>query len=121
MAGFSTNRLIAAASTNATLVRNGPAELGGWQYFNAAAYPVFLKLYDSATIPTAGVGTPKMTLGIAAGAAAQGNSLHGYWGDSVEGCIPFINGLGFTITKLAADADTTVLVAGDCIVNLFYR
>jgi hypothetical protein len=113
MAGYATNRLIAAGTTNATLVKTSPAEVHGWYLYNAAAYAVFLKLYDSATIPTAGSGTPKITIGVPAGAGAN---LLG----ADEGAT-FTAGLGYTITKLAADNDTTVVVAGDLIVNLFYR
>lgn len=108
---FYTNRLIAGASTNATLVKNSPGQVGGYYFYNAAAYPVYIKLYNSATIPTAGSGTPVATLGVPAGAA--GNV-------SFTGGLLFGSGIGFTITKLAADADTTVLIAGDLILNLFY-
>lgn len=110
--GASTFRLIALGSTNANNVKPTAGEVTGWYLFNAAAYTVFLKLYDSATAPTAGSGTPTQTIGVPAGAGANvgvGNGL------------AFVNGIGFTITKLAADADTTVVVAGDLVVNLFYK
>lgn len=113
MASYSTNRLIAAATTNATLVKAQTGEIHGWYLYNAAAYAVFLKVYNSATIPTAGAGTPQMTIGVPAGGGANVSF--------VDDGIGFTAGIGFTITKLAADADTTVVVAGDLIVNLFYR
>lgn len=116
MAGYSTSRTIAAASTNAILVKPAAGTVNGWQFSNSAAYAVFLKLYDSATIPTAGAGTPKMTIMMP---AASQDSID--LGSDPNSSIPFTSGIGFTITKLFADADTTVLVAGDCILNLFYK
>lgn len=116
MAGFQTSRTIAAASTNATLVKPAPGLVTGYQIHNLAAYAIYVKLYDSATIPTAGAGTPKMTIGIPAA------SQHGVsFGGDPQGGVLFTSGIGFTITKLPADADTTVLVAADCILNLFYE
>ena len=111
--GYSTSRLIAGASTNATLVKASPGTINGWQITNVAAYAVFLKLYDSATIPTAGAGTPKMTIAIPAAASVAADfGLTGIF---------FVSGIGFTITKLVADNDTTVLVAADAVVNLLYN
>lgn len=114
--GYTVNRLIAAGTTNATLVIGRPAQVTGWYLYNAAAYAVFLKLYDQATAPTAGQATgPKMTIGIPAGAGANVDFESG-----PTAGIAFSSGLGFTITKLAADNDTTVVVAGDLIVNLLW-
>lgn len=107
----SINRLLAAATTNATLVKPSAGQLRGYYFYNAAAYAVYVKFYNSATIPTAGAGTPVMTLGVPAGAA--GNV-------EFTGGILFGAGIGFTITKLPADNDTTVLVANDLILNTLY-
>ena len=115
-AGYSVSRLIAANTTNATLVKDKLGTVNGWHLANPAAYAVYLKLYDSATIPTAGAGTPKLTIGIPA-ADAVGINL----GSDPNEAIVFTSGIGFTITKLAADADTTVVVAGDLIANLYFR
>lgn len=114
--GFTINRLLAAGTTNATLVSATPRTVSGWHLYNAAAYAVFLKLYDSATIPTAGSGTPVVTLGI----PAASSSVMQFGRGPMEG-IAFANGVGFTITKLQADTDTTVVVAGDLVVNLFFN
>lgn len=107
----SISRLLAAATTNATLVKPSAGQVRGYYFFNNAVYPVYIKLYNSATIPTAGAGTPVATLGVPAGAAGNVEFVGG---------ILFSAGIGFTITKLPADNDTTVLVANDIILNLFY-
>lgn len=114
MAGYTPHSAIAAGTTNATLIKQSPAEVHGGYLYNAAAYAVFLKLYNSATIPTAGAGTPVIRFGVP---AATGITLSAL----VDEGVTFNAGLGYTITKLAADADTTVVVSGDLIVNLFYR
>lgn len=113
--GYNINRLIAAGTTNAAIVKPAPGEVAGWYLYNAAAYTVFWKLYNSATIPTAGSGTPVVTIGVPAGAGANVN-----FGAGPTDGIVFNAGIGYTITKLAADTDTTVVVAGDLIVNLFW-
>jgi hypothetical protein len=114
--GFSVNTLVAGASTNAVLVKAAPGVINGWHFQNSAAYAVYFKLYNSATIPTAGAGTPVMTIGIAPG-SSQGVTF----GNEPVAGFYFNAGIGFTITKLAAANDTTVLVAADCVTNLFYN
>lgn len=113
MAGYETHSLIAAGTTNATLVQGHATELHGWYLKNNAAYDVWLKLYNSATAPTAGAGTPKARIGVPAGGGANLDV-------SAEGA-SYSSGLGYTITKLPADNDTTVVVASDLVLNLFYR
>lgn len=109
--GWTPQRTIAAANTNATLVKAAPGTLGGYYFCNAAAYPVFWKFYDSKIIPTAGAGTPVLTFEIPAGAAGNVGFGNG---------IQFLQGIGFTMTKLIADADTTALAAADLVANLLY-
>ena len=50
-AGPNRSRLDAAASTNATLLRDAPANLYGWYLENNAAYDAFVKFYDKAGVP----------------------------------------------------------------------
>lgn len=108
---WSNNRLLSAATTNATLVKSSAGQVGGWYLANSAAYAVFLKIYNSATIPTAGAGTPALTIAIPAGGAANVEFNRGIY---------FGAGIGYTITKLVADNDATVVVANDLVVNLLY-
>lgn len=102
--GLTHTRILAGASTNATLLKGIPGNLYGWYFENNAAYAVFVKVYDTASAPTAGSGTPALTIMVPAGATASFFSMIP---------VPLANGLGFTITKLFADSDTTVLVAND--------
>lgn len=109
--GYTIHRLLAAGTTNATSVKGSAGQVFGWYLANAAAYTVFLKFYNSASAPTPGSGTPVMTIPIPAGAAANVEFVRG---------IQFATGIAYDTTKLVADADTTVLVANDLVINLFY-
>lgn len=110
----STARLASAAgSTNATNVKTSAGRIYSAQGYNAAAYPVYLVLYDAATNPPVpGTTTIRKKIPIPAGAAFALDWPLG---------MSFANGIGYAFTKLAADADTTVLVAGDVLqFNLDY-
>lgn len=102
---LSTARLIsAAATTNATLVKNAPGSIYAVTLFNASASNKFLKLYNKATAPTVGTDTPVLTFLLPPGGSTFLDRPAGTF---------FSIGIGFAITGLAADADTTALAAGD--------
>lgn len=96
--------LSAAASTNATLVKDGRTALKGIQGYNAAAAARYLKLYNKTSAPTVGTDTPVKTIYLPANTAFVLDFPHGY---------DFSLGLGFAITGAAADNDTTACAAGD--------
>jgi hypothetical protein len=79
---------------------------------NAAAR--FLKMYNSASAPTAGSGTPVMTIQIPGNTAGAGLVLDFPMG------LAFSSGIGFTITGAVGDSDTTAVAANEIILNLFY-
>lgn len=114
--GYNTLSVIAGASGNPNLVKPQPGEVNGFYFYNSAAYAVWLKFYNSATIPTAGAGTPKLRYGLPAGAAGT-ITLGGSENESA----PFDAGIGFTIVKGQADNDATNLVAGDVVVNVYWK
>lgn len=104
-------RIKPTASTNATLIKSGSGNIHGviLNATAATATSVFIKFYDSATIPTAGAGTPLFTVPVVSTTSLPGNSQVNF-----EEGIPFKNGIGFTITGLIADSDATAVTA-DCI------
>ena len=102
--------LSAAATTNATLVKGGQGTLKRVVGYNAKASAVYLKLYDKVTAPTVGTDTPRKTFYLPA-STAFALDMDDY----------FSQGIGFALTGAAADADTTVLVAGDVLcLNIDY-
>lgn len=102
--GATASRVNAAASTNATSLKASAGQLYTIDVFNAAAYNVFLKLYNKASAPTVGTDTPVMTIPVQAGGGYSKTWPMG---------LPFATGIAYAITKLQADSDTTVVVAGD--------
>ncbi|MBZ9873094.1 hypothetical protein LB542_19795 [Mesorhizobium sp. BR1-1-9] len=101
-----------AASTNATSAKAAPAQLYSAVGYNTAAAVLYLKFYDKASAPTVGTDTPKMTLPLP---PASGFSF------SFPTPFEFKKGLAYALTALAADADTTALVAADVVgLNVIY-
>jgi hypothetical protein len=101
-----------AASTNATLVRAGAAQVFHIVATNINASIRYLKIYDKATAPTVGTDTPILTIPIpATGFANIPSTLSGIY---------FSLGLAFAITGAAADSDTTAIAAGDVKVVFSY-
>lgn len=110
----STARLASsAANTNATNVKTSAGRVYSIQGKNAAAYDVYLVLYDAATNPPVpGTTVIRKKVLIPAGAAFALDWPVG---------LSFASGIGYAITKLAADADTTSIAAADILgLNIDY-
>ena len=105
--------LIAAATTNATLVRKGPGIITSIHAINVNAAIRYLKFYDTNQPLTAGVGTPVRRYGIPAATTGAGFTLAGLM-------LKFMNGIAFVLTTGSADTDATALTAGDVILTLEY-
>ena len=66
--------------------------------YNGETFPIFVKLHNTAVVPTPGTGVV-LTLGVQAGTSRD------FSADALG--IAFGTGIGITVTKLVADADTT--------------
>lgn len=104
-------KLISAATTNSTLVSTGAHLLTGYYIANLATATRYVKLYDKASAPTVGTDTPKWTLPIPAGAAANMQFTDG---------LELLLGLGLGITTGVADGDTGAVGASEVVVNLAF-
>ena len=104
--------LSAAASTNATNVKNGAGRVFTIIGVNNAGAARFLKLYNKASSPTVGTDTPVATFQLPA--------LQSFAIDIPRG-LTFATGISYALTTAAADADTGALTAGDvtCL-NIMY-
>ena len=90
---------IGAVGTNQTGISAAPSILRSVVFTNLAATPRHLKLYDIATTPVAGVGTPVIVCSLAAaGTLAFPLPVEGF---------PFTNGIGFTMVLGADNGSTT--------------
>jgi hypothetical protein len=104
--------LVSAAGTNINVIKSADGLVTGWKASNNALYPIYIKLFDKATAPVLGVDLPKQTIKIQAGEDAE---------VSINGGITYSNGIGFAITLLVADLDTTAVAAGDCVSDIFWQ
>lgn len=112
-------RLVTASNTNLTPVRNSPATVKGIIAVNTANYAIFVKLYwfvptATAAQPTVGTTAPQVTIEI----PALGTTTGGIERSFTEGFSGGNGQLFVAVTKLAADSDTTAVVAGDGLISL---
>lgn len=103
---------VSLATNNAAVIKAAPGTVTGGKIYNNAGYPIFVKLYNKATIPIPGTDTPQQTIGIEAGLSD---------GISVPGGLTYAAGIGIAIVKNIGDADNTAVAAADCVVDVFYQ
>ncbi|CAB5155703.1 hypothetical protein UFOVP149_24 [uncultured Caudovirales phage] len=104
--------LNSAATTNATSVKATAGRLFSVAVSNQNAAARFVKLYNKASAPTVGTDIPVMVIPLAASSAQVID--FGAFGSQ------FALGIAYAITGLIADADTTVVTAGDTKVSMMY-
>ena len=104
---------IGATGTNETAVSASPSILRSVVFTNLAATPRHLKLYDDASTPVAGAGTPVIVCSLAAaGTLAFPLPVEGF---------PFSNGIGYTMVLGAANNSTSpATTAPDFTVSMIY-
>lgn len=107
----SKNKLISAASTNATSVKTSAANVGKITADNLSASTRYLKLYDKASAPTVGTDTPFHTFVLPASSQRTLDFPAG---------LRLSTGFAFAITAALADTDTTAVAAGDVVINYEY-
>lgn len=120
--GLASYHLVAAASNNLTVVKASAGQLYGWSIVNTAIVPYKVCFHNSASSPTAGASI-FFTLVIPANGTV--NLGGGSNGDHSMG-IAFSTGIAISTVKCSAVADmadsaTTVAVANELNINLFYK
>ena len=116
--GWSTKKIISAATTNLTLAKNSAGQVGGYVLGNLATTARFLKLYDAAATGDVTVGTtvPKLTI-IIPGVGTPGAGANVEFTQGVE----FSTGIVFALTTGIDDSSTAAVGAGEVAVNLLYK
>jgi hypothetical protein len=109
--GLSNYHVVSAGSTNAANIKASAGQVYGWTIYNNAAYPVYVKLHNTAGTPTAGSGVVK-TIALPAGGGSNRDSDIG---------MAFATGIGISIVKDITDAGTTAVLASDCVVDIEYK
>ena len=110
--------LVAANSTNSTLVSPGNHTIYFVALGGIGSSPAYLKIYDKVTAPVCGTDTPIQTFMIPAASTAAngaGSNL------PFPGGIQILNGLGICVTGGIADNDATVVGAASYVVNIVYK
>lgn len=102
--------IVSAATTNPVNVKAGGGRVLGWCLANTTLTFKYVKLHNSATLPTAGAGVVRTI-------AIPPNSNVSF---KLEGGIAFSTGIGLTIVTGSADADATAVAAGDVVGDLFF-
>lgn len=117
--GATSVAVVAAATTNATLVSTGTHNVYGLQCFTAnTTLDRYIKIYNKATAPVPGTDTPITVFDIPAATLAGGNPVS--YSIPTVGILTAL-GLGYAITTNPALADTTVLSAADTFCTLEYK
>lgn len=110
-AGLTQYSLISAASANATNVKASAGKVYLIHAHNTSAGLIYLKLYDSASAPTPGSGTPVKRIPIPAN-----NAIALGWSTGIG----FSSGIGFVLVTGQADGNSTAVAAGDVVLNIDY-
>jgi hypothetical protein len=114
--GLLIQRILSAASTNATSIKASAGQVYTIYATNLNAAVRYLKLYNKASSPTVGTDTPVMTLPIPASTTGAGFVL-----DTGGMGITFSNGIAMAITTGVADSDTGAVAANEIVINLLYK
>lgn len=108
--GYTPNKLISAATTNATSIKASAGTLGFLTASNTNVSPRYLKFYNKASAPTVGTDTPVQTFMIPGDSSGTNIPIPTYG-------LAFSTGIAFAITANPADNDTTAIAANEVIVN----
>jgi hypothetical protein len=105
----------AAATTNATLVKNSAGRVFKVRGYNAKAAVCYLKLYNKATAPAPASDSALIIMSIALKASDVFDIDLGVLG------LAFSTGIGYALTGASSDTDATALVAADIVgLNILY-
>lgn len=108
----SAGKLIAAAGTNATLVKNSATTVGWIAAFNFSGSIKFLKVYNKSSAPVVGTDVTVQVIPIPPGGETR-------FTPGIAG-LRLSAGFSLAITGGMADSDTTAVAAGDVLVNWGY-
>lgn len=113
--GLTTSSTIITTANGVLNVKASAGQVYKIEVSNNQATAVWLKLYNSASAPTAGSGTPVRRILI------PGNSSGVVFSASYEAGLAFSTGIGYALTGLIADNDTTAVTASVIVVNIDYK
>jgi len=108
--GVSAYKLVSATGTNSAAIKGSAGLVYGVIVGNTNSSPRYLKLYDTASAPTVGTTTPKITIPVLR--LSKIDIPHG---------ATFASGIGIGLTTGAADNDTGGVAQDEVAVTVFYK
>jgi hypothetical protein len=111
--GETTFHFVAAASTNATSLKASAGQLYSVDVFNNAAYPVYVKFYNTASSPSS-CGATNLTKVV----GTQSGTQHTI---KTEEGWAFATGIGYCLVKNIVDSDNTAVLLSDAVVDGSYK
>jgi hypothetical protein len=109
--GFTVAKVLSAASTNATSVKNAGARLYAYKLANTGTTWRYLKFYNMTTAPVVGSSIPLLVVPIPPGGVAD---MH----NSIP--ITFAAGMSYAITAGPEDTNNTGVAASEIVGHLLY-
>lgn len=113
--GYTPGKLISAASTNATNVKNAAGTIGYVTASNVNAAARYLKIYNKASAPAVGTDIPVHTFIVPGNTAGAGTNI-----PLPPQGINCSTGISFALTTGIADADTGAVALNELAVNYGY-
>jgi hypothetical protein len=111
--GLSVGHFVAAASNNATSLKASAGQVYSIDGYNNAAYPVYFKLYNTASSPSSCGSTNLFkVVGFQAGTQHTLQSEEGW---------AMGTGIGYCLTKGIADTDNTAVLLSDAVIDIGYK
>lgn len=110
--GASGYHLVSAASTNAQFIKASAGQVYGWNIYNNATYPIYVKLFNKASAPTVGSDTPVRTIRVSAGGSSDVSKPVG---------IVFATGIAICIVADIADLGSSPVAANDCVLDIDWK
>jgi hypothetical protein len=110
--GLDGYHVVAQGSDNAANIKSSAGQVYTIGCFNKAAYPVYVKLYNTASAPNPLSDAPVFTLGVQSGVRVCENFLPGK---------AFATGISVAIVKNIDDNDDTAVTASDCVLDIGYK
>ena len=98
------NKVLAAATTNATLIKATAGRVFGWRLVNTTAALKVVRLYNLTTAPVVGTSVPAYVIFLPPNGSAE-------WSSDIG--IAHATGISYAITNAIADLDATAVAAND--------
>jgi hypothetical protein len=110
--GATLSKVLSAASTNATSVKDSAGQVYSYSFANTNAAYRFVHFYNKASAPAVGTDVPAFTVGIPPNFSAAADFNSG---------TPFVTGIAYSITTGASDTDSTAAGANDVTGFILYK